>query len=111
VPGWAWVNSLAHGTAEDLAAVANDKATGGEPGEVMAGVARQVIGVMERTGLSLSSLGRSTLIQLASRLPDLCGCRCPRDRSQLAECVGAALGQRAARRFGRAAVAVPSRPR
>ncbi|MBO0727642.1 MAG: hypothetical protein J2P57_00200 [Acidimicrobiaceae bacterium] len=85
VPGWAWINGLAHGSADDVTATAAADAGGEGPDQLIAEIACKVRSATEGTGVSVAALQHHTLIPLETRLWTLFGDAVPTDSSELAE--------------------------
>jgi hypothetical protein len=93
VPGWAWLNTLAHGSIDDLVAMTAADSNNADLEELVADTARELLSLMKRTGVSLVVLQRSMLLPLETRLRDMYGWESPRDREQLAEWFLLAIGR------------------
>ncbi|HET9076464.1 MAG TPA: hypothetical protein VFN68_05990 [Acidimicrobiales bacterium] len=94
VPGWAWVNGLAHGELPLIRRLARGGDPGGSPQAVVADIARQLVSLVERGVDTLEGLQRRILIPLESDLADSRPPVIPADAAQLRRAIDAALRHR-----------------
>lgn len=98
VPGWAWVNRLAHGSRRDIAEAAAADGSVDEREQLVTELARKIESTAHSADISLIDLQRSTLIPLESRLRAVFGSAVPKTGAELAAWVRAALGHGARHR-------------
>lgn len=92
VPGWAWVNSLAHGDLLMVRRLAEATDRSGGPQAAVREIARQVLRIVDEGHETLEDLQHRVLVRLESALAEACPAVVPVDAAQLRQAIKDALG-------------------
>lgn len=92
VPGWAWINSIAHGDVKAVRELAQTMDRSGGPQAAVADLAKQVLRMIDQGHETLPDLQLRVLIPLESALIDTRPTAVPVDATQLRQAIKLASG-------------------